>query len=389
MINKERLIKLTRELIKINSENPPGNEYRIALKVKNILEDLSLETKTYEFVKNRPNVIGILRTKSVSTDRQDKKSLLISPHLDTVPAGRNWRFLPYEAEIYKDRIYGRGASDCKGNLAIGLEVLRSLREDRVELNYNLIFCATSDEETGSKFGLIPLLKKKILKPDYALILDGESFDIVISQKGLMHFKVSIFGRKAHAAYPDRGINAIEISARIIQKLKNYKFKFNPHPLLKPPTINIGTIRGGDKVNIVADWCEFEVDLRYLPGMKKEKILRDLREIFKEEARKFKIKVGGIQEPYEIKRENLFLRTLVKTVKKIKGIAKLKGSEGATQITFFKDKIPAIAFGIGAFRCAHRTDEYVKIDDLYKGALALEEFIKKFNERISLVKKLGN
>lgn len=372
MVDKERLIKLTQQLIRINSENPPGNEYRIALKVKEILENLGLEVKAYEFIKDRPNIIGILRAKS-------KRSLLISPHLDTVPAGKNWRFSPFSAKIYKDRIYGRGASDCKGNLAMCLEALRSLIEDRIKLNYNLIFAATSDEEAGSRFGLIPLLEKKILKPDYALILDGEAFDIVISQKGLIHFKVSIFGKKAHGAYPDRGINAIEIASKIIQRLKNYSFKFRPHPLLKPPTINIGTIRGGDKVNIVADWCEFEVDLRYLPGMKKEEILEDLKRIFKEEAKKFRIEIEGIQEPCEIDRDNPLVRTLVKAVRKIKGRARLKGSEGATQISFFKGKIPAAAFGIGAFRCAHRTDEYVKIDDLYKGALVLEEFIKEVNK----------
>jgi acetylornithine deacetylase/succinyl-diaminopimelate desuccinylase family protein len=376
MINRKRLIELTREFIRINSENPPGNEYRIALRVKKILEDLGLKTKTYEFTKNRPNVIGILKGES-------KKSLLLLPHLDTVPAGKNWKFPPFKAKMYKRRIYGRGASDCKGNLAIGLEALRSLIEDRIRLNYNLVFAATSDEETGSGFGLIPLLEKKIIRADYALILDGESFDIVISQKGLIHFRICVFGKKAHGAYPDRGINAIEISSKIIQKLKDYSFKFKPHPLLKPPTINIGTIRGGDKVNVVADWCEFEVDLRYLPGMKKDEILRDLREIIKKDSKKFRIEIQAIQEPYEIEKDNLLVESLFKAVKKIKGRAKFKGSEGATQIVFFKGKIPAVAFGIGAIRCAHRTDEYVNIDDLYKGALVLEEFIKEFNGRVRL------
>lgn len=377
MIDKKRLINLTREFIRMNSENPPGNEYRIALRVRKILEDLGLKTRIYEFIKNRPNVIGMLEAKSLSATRQDKNSLLISPHLDTVPVGRNWRFSPFSAKIHNNRIYGRGASDCKGNLAIGIEAIRSLIEEKIKLDYNLIFAATSDEETGSKFGLIPLLEKKILKPDYALILDGESFDIIISQKGLIHFKIIIFGKKAHGAYPDRGINAIEIASKAIQRLKNYKFKFKPYPLLKPPTINIGTIRGGDKVNIVADWCEFEVDLRFLPGMKEGEILRDIREVLKEEVKKFRIEVEAIQLPYEIDGESFLVKSLAEAVKKIKGRAELRGSEGATQITFFKNKIPAIAFGIGAFGCAHKTDEYVRIDDLYKGALALEEFLKRF------------
>lgn len=371
MVNKRRLIKLTQEFIRINSENPPGNEYRIALKVKEILRDLGLRVKTYEFIKDRPNVIGILKENS-------EKSLLLSPHLDTVPAGRNWGFSPFSGKIYKNRIYGRGSSDCKGNLAIGIEALRSLIEDKVKLNYNIIFAATSDEETGSRFGLIPLLKRGIIKADYALILDGESFNIIISQKGLIHFKVTIFGKKAHGAYPERGVNAIEISSKIIQRLKDHRFKFKSHPLLKPPTTNIGTIKGGDKVNIVADWCEFEADLRFLPGMRKDEILKDLKEILKEEAKKFKIEIQVTQEPYQIDKDNFLVKSLLEATKKIKGNARLKGSEGATQIAFFKDRIPAVAFGIGRFGCSHKTDEYVRIDDLYKGALVLEEFIKGFN-----------
>jgi len=372
MINKKRLIKLTQEFIKINSENPPGNEYRIALRVKKILRDLELKVKTYEFAKNRPNVIGILKTKS-------KKSLFLSSHLDTVPAGRNWKFSPFSGKIFRNRIYGRGASDCKGNLAVGIEVLRSLIEDKVKLNYNIIFTATSDEEAGSRFGLIPLLEKGIIKADYALILDGKSFDTIIVQKGLIHFKVTIFGKKAHGAYPERGVNAIEISSRIIQRLKNHRFKFKPHPLLRPPTINIGTIRGGDKVNIVADWCEFGVDLRFLPGMKKEEILKDVRKILGEEAKKFKIEIQSFQEPYQTDRDNFLAKCLLGVTRKIRSKARLKASEGATQITLFKNRAPAVAFGIGEFGCSHKTDEYVKIDDLYKGALVLEEFIKEFDK----------
>jgi len=116
MVDKKRIVKLTQRFIRINSENPPGDEFKIALEVERILKTLGLKVGIYEFKKNRTNVIGILRSK-------EKKSLLISSHLDTVPAGGNWRFPPFKAQIYKNRIYGRGSSDCKGNLAIGIEAI--------------------------------------------------------------------------------------------------------------------------------------------------------------------------------------------------------------------------------------------------------------------------
>lgn len=373
MINKKRLVGLTRQLIKINSENPPGNEYRIGLFVAGCLKNLGLKVKSYEFSKKRTNIVGILK------GRKQRKSLLLSPHLDTVPAGKGWRFDPFGAKIYKNRIYGRGATDCKGNLALGLEAVNSLVEDKVPLNCNIIFAATADEETGSKLGLIPLLEKRILRPNAAVILDADASDIIVAQKGLLHLKLSIFGKKAHGAYPDRGINAIDAAAKIIQKLKKLKLKYKRHKLLKPPTINIGQISGGDKVNMVADWCEVKIDIRFLPGMKPNAILEQLRKIVKSEAKKFKLEIEALQRPSEVEKKSILVDCLLKANKKFRNNPAIKGSEGATVMGFFQERnIPSLATGFGSKGCCHVNDEYVKIDDLYKGSKIIEEFIKKFD-----------
>jgi len=373
VINKARLIRLTQVIIRINSENPPGNEYQLALFVAKKLRALGFKVKSYEFAKKRPNIIGILKGSSKNG------AILFSPHLDTVPAGKGWKVNPFSAKIIDGKIYGRGATDCKGNLAVGLEVMQSLVEEKVKLRRDLIFAATADEEAGSGLGIIPLIEKRILKPSAAIILDSEEFNIIVAQKGLIHFKVRIFGKKAHGAYPHLGVNAIENAARIINDLKNFKFKFQKHPFLKPPTINIGTIKGGDKVNMVADFCEFEVDLRFLPGMKAQDILREIKNLIRKRAKKFKIIVDGIQEPCEINKDNPLVKTLLLANRRFHKKAKLEGSEGATVISFFLQKgIPALATGFGKDGQAHTTDEYVRIEDLYRGALALDEFIKRFN-----------
>lgn len=374
MINKDRLVKLTQGLIRIDSQNPPGNEEAIARFVAKRLQGLGLRVKFYEFARKRTNIVASLKP------RRPRYSLLISPHLDTVPAGKRWKFNPFKGVISNGKIYGRGATDCKGNLACGMEVLQSLVEDKTALNYEIIFAATADEESGSQSGIIPLLDKRILKPDYAVILDADEFKITIAQKGLIHATVSLFGKQAHGAYPSRGVNAIEIAARVIERLKNHKFRFKAHPLLRPPTINIGTIRGGEKVNMVADYCRMEIDLRFLPGMRKESVLNDVRKIIEKESKKFKINIQGTQEPYEISKQHPLVEGLKKASREVIGKASLSASEGATVITFFKKhNIPAIAFGCGRDRCAHTTDEYIKINDLYKGALILEKFLKLFNK----------
>lgn len=387
MISKKRLIKLTRDLIKIDSRNPPGNEFQIACFVRDYLRKRGLMVKIYEFKKNRSNVVAVL------SGRDNEHSLLITPHLDTVPSGEFWTFNPFSGKIFKNRIYGLGASDCKGNLACGLEVINNLVEDKIVLGYNLMFAATADEESGSSLGLIPLLQKGIIRPDLAVVLDASDFNIVITQKGLIHIKVKIKGKRAHGAYPWLGKNAIDKALDILKDLKdrfvdlsNLCIQASNHPafkqqlakLLKPPTMNIGTIRGGDKVNVVADFCEFELDFRFLPGMSAEVLLKGIKKIIQNHTQDFNIEIEGMQKPYYIDKAHPLINCLRSAIKKTGVKPDIKGSEGATVISFFQDKgIPAIATGFGCEGKAHTADEYIIIDNLYKGAFALKEFLQNF------------
>lgn len=371
MVNKKRLIEQTRKILRIESENPPGNEYELSMYVKKELEKIGLRTKVYEFAKRRPNVVGYLKGKI------GKKTLLLTPHIDTVPAGGGWKFGPYSAKMIDGKIYGRGATDCKGNLAVGIEALRSIKEDKIKLNNNLIFAATVDEESGSIFGLGPLVKKSILRPTEVVVLDSNEFNIIVAQKGLLHFKVKIFGKKAHGAYPDRGVNAIELAVEIIQRLKRYKIKYKRHPLLNPPTVNIGTIKGGDKVNIVADYCDFDVDIRFLPGVKANSVLKQIKKIISSVTSNYKLEIAHAQNPCEIRKDHLLVRHLLKAAKKNKVKSKVKGSEGATVISFFLEKnIPAVATGYGKTKTAHTANEYAMVNSLFKGAKVLIDFIKE-------------
>ncbi len=399
MVNKIRLLKLAQDLIRINSQNPPGDEFRIACFVKDYLRTLRVKVKTYEFKKRRSNVVAVL------PGRNNKHSLLITPHLDTVPSGKSWSFEPFSGKIYKDRIYGLGATDCKGNLATALEAINSLVEEGTVLDYNLIFAATADEESGSNFGLIPLLERDIIKADAAVVLDADDFSIVIAQKGLMHIKVKIKGKRAHGAYPWLGINAIDKALDILKDLKGFRFTpletIERHPkdmvpltgfsykrnkYLKSPTMNIGTIKGGDKVNVVADWCEFELDFRFLPAMSAEDLLKRIERSIQKHTRNFKIEIEGIQKPYSIDKTHPLVTYLKKAMQKTGIKAQVKGSEGATVITFFENKnIPAVATGFGCEGQSHVADEYITMDNLYRGTLVLIDFLKSFKFSVGKIK----
>jgi acetylornithine deacetylase/succinyl-diaminopimelate desuccinylase family protein len=370
MVNKKRLVWLTQNLIRINSENPPGNERKIAEFVSGYLSRFGIRGRIIEFKKKRSNVLAYLKGRTSQT-------ILLTPHLDTVCAGKNWRHDPFAARISGDKIYGLGATDCKGNLACAIEAINSLVEDKKTPEMSLVFAATADEECGSGAGLIPLLEKGIIKPDYALVLDSDEFNIIITQKGLIHLKVKIEGRRSHGAYPWRGINAIAIAVKILSELSGQKARAASNKYLRPPTINFGTIRGGDKVNVVADWCEFELDFRFLPGTKDSSILAGLEKTVSKYAKDYRIEINDIQDPYFIKADHSLVAGFDSAMRR-RGIrGKIKGSEGATVITFFQKKdIPAISVGFGSSGCAHTADEFARISNLYKGAQILEDFLWK-------------
>jgi len=372
MINKKRLISLTEKLIRVDSQNPGSDESAIAAFAAGYLKKMGLRPRIYEFKEKRSNLIAVLPA------RNSRHSLLITPHLDTVPKGKNWSFNPFMAKISAGRIYGLGATDCKGNVAAAIEAVNSLIEEKAALNYNLIFAATADEECGSLLGLIPLLRKGILKADAALVLDSDDFKIIVSQKGLLHLRVKISGKRAHGACPWRGVNAISIAVEILTQLKKKKLSSSYNSLLHPATVNIGTIRGGDKVNIVADWCEFELDFRFLPGGTALKFIADLKKIIRKSTDSFKLEIEDLQKPYQISRDHPLVAQLSGAMKRLGMARRICGSEGATTITFFAQKgIPAIATGFGSSGCCHTADEYIKIDTLFNGARVLEEFLKTY------------
>ena len=375
MINKKRLIKLTQKVISINSENPPGNELALAKFIEKDMRSLGLQVKTYTYAKNRPNIVATLKG-ALPRAKAAKEAILLTPHFDTVPIGKGWKHKPLSGKILNGKLYGRGASDDKGNLASCMEVMRSLVEDKVKLDKDVIMAATVDEETGSHYGIIPLLEQKILKPKVALIMDSDEFDAIIAQKGLIHSRIQIFGKKAHGAYNWRGVSAIEVAARVINKLKKVKWKYTKHPMLHAPTMNVGVIHGGEKVNMVCDFCEFALDTRFVPGMVPKDILKKIRAVIKSETDRFKIEIDDLQLPYEINRKHPFVKTYLQTAKAMGFEAVVKGSEGATVMTFFKKhRIPAFATGFGANGTAHTNDEYIFVRSLYRGTQVLEKFVK--------------
>jgi succinyl-diaminopimelate desuccinylase len=324
-------IALLQDLVRIDSQNPPGDERKIVDFIKKYLAGLNIRSEITEFKKNRPNLVCRLRSKN------SRKKILITPHIDTVPFSGKWKFGPLSGHLYKGRIYGRGATDCKANAAVCLALIKELKEKNISLeNLDLIFAFCADEETGSHWGTIPLVKK-FKGIDYGLVLDADEFDIVSAQKGLFHLRVELFGKEAHGAYPWRGVNALEKGVKILAQIMDKGLGDFRHSLLNKPTLNIGRLCGGDKVNIVAGWCFFELDIRYLPAMKMENILADIEKIIKKQKIKYRVKIMAHQKPIEISADIRSIKVLRKVLKNNKIKSRLKASFGATVINYLQDR----------------------------------------------------
>ena len=108
------------------------------------------------------------------------------------------------------------------------------------------------------------------------------------------------------------------------------------------------------------------------------ILKNFKSLVKKYARRYKIEIEGIQAPYFIEERHALISSLTEAMRKFKVRPVISGSEGATVITLFQHKnIPAVATGFGSGGCAHMSNEYVRIENLYKGALVLEQFLESY------------
>ena len=371
MIRKERLVALLQRLVQTPSENPPGNEENVSKIIEEAFSSAGLDIRKISFEKNRPNVLGTLKGKS------SENPLVFVAHSDTVPAGRGWDTPPFSGKIKDGKLYGRGATDDKCHVAMLAEVAKSMKEDNIIPKQDILFLAMADEESGGGAGLIPLLENKSIPAKEAVLLDGDGFEITIAQKGLMHARATVFGRKAHGAYPHLGRNAIEDTAKIICDLKDAPISNEKHPLLGDATINIGTISGGDRVNIVADRCFFEIDARFAPPISCNLIKEHMNKVIGRHSEKHKLEIESEMEPVQIDKEHPLVTNMCLAIKEAGREPNVGGSAGSTLLALLVNHgINGVSLGFGTKGTTHAANEYVVIEDVFDGARATEQFIKK-------------
>jgi len=213
---------------------------------------------------------------------------------------------------------------------------------------------------------------------------------VIAQKGALWLRILTIGKSAHGSKPHLGVNAVEKMMKLIERLRLLPLE-KDHPLLGKPTLNIGTIHGGTKVNIVPEGCEIEVDRRMLPGEKKEEVLGEIKEMLdslQSEDPFFQYRTEEIDfaEPSEVDPEEQIVKIGVEAIENVMGRKPiLRGFSGFTDSRFYinRCRIPTLIFGPGGVDQSHTMDESVEVDALVHAAhiyaMILLEYLSKKDE----------
>jgi len=381
LMRKRELIDLTTQLIQIPTENPPGNEKKAFLFLKPILLKMGFYVRILLYPKGRWNIIAERKW------GKDGRRLIFNGHLDVVPSGdpSKWRYPPFQGKLNKGRIYGRGASDMKGGIASFLQAISMIDRSKIDLpRGTVVLHLVSDEESHGHQGMGFLTQKRMIQGDATIVGEPTYLDLMIAQKGALWLRISTIGKSAHGSRPHSGVNAIEKMIKAIDQLNSISLR-EEHPLLGNPTLNIGMIQGGTKINVVPDRCEIEVDRRILPSEERGVVLREIKESLdslqlQDPSFQYQMEEIDFAEPSEIDPEDEIVKISMEAIGEVRGERpKIKGSSGFTDARFYIKQchIPALILGPGGVDQPHTTDESVEVDALIQAAQIYGVIILKF------------
>jgi acetylornithine deacetylase len=207
------------------------------------------------------------------------EGLVLSGHTDTVPFDEGaWTTDPFVLTEKEGRLYGLGTADMKGFFPLIIEAIRGL--ELSALKRPLIILATADEES-TMAGARRLAQSAKPLGHYALIGEPTGLKPVHMHKGVLMGSIRLQGRAGHASDPRLGNNAIDGMYQVIGALLNWREELrtryrNPLFEVMEPTLNLGSIHGGDSPNRICAHCQLQVDIRLLPGMPLEEIQATLK-----------------------------------------------------------------------------------------------------------------
>jgi len=367
------VIDLLRDLIRAPSYIglPRQEEQAVAVLAK-YFEKHQIEFTTTEVRPGRPNLSAIVR------GPKSGGHLIFCGHTDTVAPNAITTMDPFAAEARDGRIYGRGAVDMKGAIAAMAAALVALKNLQLLEKGSVTLAAVIDEEMES-LGAEALIHSGITAGG-AIVGEPTSNQIAIGHKGLEWLEIEFLGKATHGGTPEKGLNAISAAARFVRIVEEEfvpKFQTRRHPVLGVPTINLGTIHGGDQPSTVAARCTIQLDRRWVPAENIEQVFSELEESLARVRKtmpglstELRRVPGGmatmVHGPLEIAADHHLVRAAQKARVEIFGEAgNLTAFPAWTDAALLsrEAKIPCLVCGPGDLSLAHSAEESIAIAEV--------------------------
>ncbi|MFT3665460.1 M20 family metallopeptidase [Piscinibacter sp.] len=299
-ITHEAWLALTRELVTtgqpdaenpLDPDMPSGSEEKIATCVAGKLRELGLDVQLQAKQPGRPNVIGTW------TGTEPGPTVILNDHLDVYPAGdpAGWTETggePYRPTVRDDKLYARGTSDTRGNLACTLLAVKALRDAGVELRGTLKCIYTVDEEKHGPNGAIYLLEELGVRGDFEITaepsgwtrsVDEWGIGIAVAHSGNCLVEITVEGTQSHLWRPDTGVNAITHMAKVVSALQLLELTHEEPELYggTRPMVCFTRMRAGEPREMQftpARAVAIAAVVGLVPGMTMESILTDIRRV---------------------------------------------------------------------------------------------------------------
>ena len=279
--HKEAQIALLAELVKVPSDNPPGDCALHGDRAAELLVAMGFDVERYPVPAGLCQDNGMISATNLVIRHKFGEGLVIAlnAHGDVVAPGEGWSRNPYGAEIVDGWMYGRGAAVSKSDFVTYAYALKALIQTGANLKGTVELHLTYDEEAGGAIGPKWLIDEGISKPNYA-ISAGFSYGVITYHNGCLHLAVHVTGKSAHAAKPDTGHDALQAANSVMTILYDHKSLLLERESdvegIGSPQLNIGLIKGGINTNVVPDKVSMRLDRRLIPEEDAAEVEFDLR-----------------------------------------------------------------------------------------------------------------
>ena len=392
------LLQVHADLISIPSVNPMGRdvtgdeylEHRVTAYLEQLFRTQGVRWQRQTVSPLRDNIVA--RIDGSTPPEHGGKIVMLEAHQDTVPV--DGMIIPPWTPTRRDgRVYGRGSCDIKGGMASMLWAFSRLAEERPNDMPTVIMACSVNEEHGfggaqdmvrlwdavhASTSLIPRT------PDEVIVAEPTMLNVVVAHKGAVRWRCRTNGRAAHSSQPHLGENAVYHMARVLPVLEKYAREvvgtLSDHPLVGPPTLNVGLIAGGVSVNTVPDRCSIDIDRRVLPGEDPHAARQHVIDYLQ----------ANVPPGTPVDHEAPFLAgsglpdTINRALaQKLAGVTKNFGGGELIGVPFGTDApafagagAPTVVCGPGSIAQAHTSDEWIAIDQLEAAAEVYYQFARQ-------------